>query len=200
MKDSSQLKEMALEALRGNWALAVGGFLIYNLINFTVQAVPVAGPIAALIIGGPLLLGSTYFSLSLARKEETRIELLFDGFNEFSRALVSYLLMVLYIILWTFLLIIPGIIKALAYSQTFYILAEDPTISSEAAINKSMAMMDGHKGDYFVLMLSFIGWAFLCMLTFGIGFLFLIPYIRVTSANFYLSLKESNDGEKVYMT
>ncbi len=108
--------------------------------------------------------------------------------------------MLVYIFLWTLLLVIPGIIKAIAYSQTFYILAEDPTISSEAAINKSMAMMDGHKMDYFVLMLSFIGWALLSILTLGIGFLFLMPYIQVTSANFYLNLKESGEGEKNYMT
>ncbi|MDO7206189.1 DUF975 family protein [Paraclostridium bifermentans] len=51
-------------------------------------------------------------------------------------------------------------------------------------------MMKGHKFDYFVLELSFIGWSILCVLSLGIGFLWLVPYFEITLTNFYLKVKE----------
>ena len=89
------------------------------------------------------------------------------------------------------MLIIPGIIKAIAYSQLFYILAEDPDISAQDALRKSEAMMYGHKWQYFWLVLSFIGWSILCILTLGIGYLWLIPYMNVSFANFYMDVKDN---------
>ena len=86
-------------------------------------------------------------------------------------------------------LFIAGIIAAIAYSQTFYILAEDDTIGSMEALRKSKEMMNGYKWKYFCLGLRFIGWALLCVLTVGIGFLWLSPYIQVSYAKFYEDLK-----------
>jgi uncharacterized membrane protein len=191
MKENSELRAMSIEALKDRWGLAIGGFLIYNIILILLQNIPIAGSLASLIIGGPFLLGVTFFSLNLARKQDTRVEVLFEGFKDFGRALGTYLLMILYIILWTLLLVIPGIIKAISYSQTFYILAEDKSIGAEEAIKKSLTMMDGYKMKYFVLGLSFIGWILLSILTLGIGFLWLIPYMQVTFANFHIELKEN---------
>jgi uncharacterized membrane protein len=191
MKENSELRAMSIEALKDRWGLAIGGFLIYNIILILLQNIPIAGSLACLIIGGPFLLGATFFSLNLARKQDTRVEVLFEGFKDFGRALGTYLLMILYIILWTLLLVIPGIIKAISYSQTFYILAEDKSIGAEEALKKSLTMMDGYKMKYFVLGLSFIGWILLSILTLGIGFLWLIPYMQVTFANFHIELKEN---------
>jgi uncharacterized membrane protein len=191
MKENSELRAMSIEALKDRWGLAIGGFLIYNIMLILLQNIPIAGSLASLIIGGPFLLGVTFFSLNLARKQDTRVEVLFEGFKDFGRALGTYLLMILYIILWTLLLVIPGIIKAISYSQTFYILAEDKSIGAEEAIKKSLTMMDGYKMKYFVLGLSFIGWILLSILTLGIGFLWLIPYMQVTFANFHIELKEN---------
>ncbi|CCI82034.1 hypothetical protein FC41_GL000658 [Lactobacillus hominis DSM 23910 = CRBIP 24.179] len=61
-------------------------------------------------------------------------------------------------------------------------------ITATQAISESRKVMDGHKGELFVLDLSFIGWWLLSILTLGIGFLWLIPYVRVTHANFYRQL------------
>ena len=97
--------------------------------------------------------------------------------------------MILFIFLWMLLLIIPGIIASIAYSQTFYILAEDDTIGSMDALRKSKEMMNGYKWKYFCLVLRFVGWFLLCILTFGIGFLWLSPYIQVSYAKFYEDLK-----------
>jgi uncharacterized membrane protein len=129
------------------------------------------------------------FSLSLSRGENARLEQIFEGFRNYGTVLGAYLLMLLFIFLWMLLLIIPGIIASIAYSQTFYILAEDDTIGSMDALSKSKEMMNGYKWKYFCLVLRFIGWFLLCILTFGIGFLWLSPYINVSNAKFYEDLK-----------
>ena len=89
------------------------------------------------------------------------------------------------------MLIIPGVIKAYSYAMTDFILKDKPEMKNNAAIEKSMAMMDGYKMKLFLLDLSFIGWFILCLFTFGIGFFFLQPYIQVAHAAFYENLKES---------
>ena len=49
--------------------------------------------------------------------------------------------------------------------------------------------MDGHKMELFVLDLSFIGWYLLCVITFGIAFIWVAPYIQATKTNFYNKIK-----------
>ena len=93
--------------------------------------------------------------------------------------------------LWTMLFIIPGIIKAFSYAMTPYILVEHPEMSANQAINESMRLMKGHKFDLFYLYLSFIGWGILSVLTLGIGFLWLIPYMETSQAAFYADVKAS---------
>ena len=78
-------------------------------------------PLAAIVIGGALYLGWHMWSLDVTRNQNFDIQNIFNGFNYFSNSLIAYLLMLVFIFLWTLLLIIPGIIKALAYSQIFYI-------------------------------------------------------------------------------
>jgi len=106
-------------------------------------------------------------------------------------------LMYLFIVLWSFLFIIPGIIKVFSYSMTPYILEENPELSANEAIDRSRAMMKGHKFDLFWLFLSFIGWFFLSLLTLGIGGLWLGPYMQTATAAFYEDVKadyEVNGG------
>ena len=103
----------------------------------------------------------------------------------------------LFIFLWSLLLVIPGIVKAFSYALTPFILEERPELSANEAIDHSRAMMKGHKFDLFWLLLSFIGWGFLCMFTFGIGFLWLTPYMQTSFASFYEDVKadyEVNGG------
>lgn len=183
------LMRMAKESLKGKWGLAVGTYFVYLVILGAIQMIPKAGPIISLLITGPMVLGIATFSLSLSRNQEAKLEQIFTGFKVYGRALGTYLLMVLFILLWMLLLIIPGIIAALSYSMTFYILSDDNTIDANAAIDKSKKMMDGYKWKYFCLILRFLGWALLCVLTLGIGFLWLIPYIQVTMAKFYDDIK-----------
>ncbi len=96
-----------------------------------------------------------------------------------------------YLVLWTLLLIIPGIIKSYAYRMVPYILADNPSIGAKRAIELSNEMTKGEKWKIFVLELSFIGWYLLGLLALGIGILFVMPYEDATKAELYLHLRES---------
>ena len=187
---NSEILKSTRDALTGKWTIAVVTCFLYVAISGVFAGVRELN-IINLIIGGPLAFGATVFSLSIIRNEEATVEQLFVGFKQFGRTLIAYLLMTVYIILWMLLLIVPGIIKAMAYAQTFYIMADDDQINGEDAINKSMAMMDGYKTQYFLLNLRFLLLAILCIFTLGIGYLFLFPYMLVSYAKFYEMVKEN---------
>ncbi|MEI6764636.1 MAG: DUF975 family protein [Bacteroidota bacterium] len=191
---NAELMHMALATLKGKWGLAVGTYLLYYLIISAIQTpgqyFPAAG-IASLILSGPFALGLAYFTLTFSRGKEAKLSMIFLGFNRFGISLGAYLLMVVFTLLWSLLLIIPGIIAAISYSMTFFILADDGTIGAMAAIDKSKQMMYGYKWKYFCLGLRFIGWGLLSILTLGVGLLWLIPYVHVSLAKFYDDIKDA---------
>ena len=187
--ENLSLMQSARESLAGKWGMAVGATLVYIVIVVGVQEVPKLGPIASLIIGGPFSLGISMFSLNIARGRDAQLEQIFDGFKKFGVALGAYIISLVFVLLWMLLLIVPGIIAALSYSMTFYIIADDDSISGYDAMKKSKQMMDGYKMKYFRMCLRFFGWGLLCILTLGIGFLWLIPYMQVSAAKFYDDIK-----------
>jgi len=187
----NEMKDMALAKLENKWGNAALVVLIAMIITGATNFIPGA----SLIIGGPISLGMAIYFLRISRDESVEINNLFDGFKQFGNALGAYLLMLLIIILGFVLLIVPGIIAALALSQTFNIMHDEPNLGPIEAMKKSHEMMKGHRGDYFLLNLSFIGWALLCILTIGIGFLFLAPYASVTNAIFYNNLVDYHNKD-----
>ena len=187
----SELKVRALNSLSGNWGPVIGTYLVYFLVIVTLQYTF----IGAFIAGGALTLGMAIFNLSVSRGNEFRLTQIFDGFKNFVNSMVTYLLSLLYILLWTLLFIIPGIIATYSYSMIFYILADEPELTPSETLKKSKEMMDGYKMDFFLLNLSFIGWAILCLFTLGIGFLWLFPYILITNAKFYEEVRRAYYGD-----
>ena len=186
------LMQMARKSLKDKWGLAIGTFVVYMLIIGAIQTATEFFPLVGLLllaISGPMALGIAIFSINISRNQDARLEQIFQGFNNFNTSLGAYLLMLLFTFLWTLLLIIPGIIAVLSYSMTFYILADDNSIGAMEAIDKSKKMMDGYKWKYFCLGLRFIGWSLLCILTLGIGFLWLLPYMQVSMVKFYDDIK-----------
>jgi uncharacterized membrane protein len=181
--DNKEITTKARESLSNQWNLAIGTFFVFLLISGL-------GNEVSLLIGGAMQLGASIFALNIARGKKAEFSQLFDGFKNFANSLVANLLMIVFILLWMLLLIIPGIIAAIAYSQTFFIMADDKKISGSDAIKKSKQMMMGHKGKYFMLCLRFSGWFILSILTLGIGFLWLVPYVSVSMANFYDAVKK----------
>lgn len=81
--------------------------------------------------------------------------------------------------------IVGMIVMYFSYALTYYVMIENPEYSVSQAMKESKNLMKGHKLDLFLLWLSFIGWAILALLTFGIGFLWLSPYMSTTTAHFY---------------
>lgn len=205
---SKQIKQLALASLRDNWGKGVLLSFLYFLITFIpefiIEILLIPYPeweyaarynlisIAISIILIPFGVSLSLSYITLIRESKLPVEELFTGFKylSFLRALGLTILQSIYIFLWFLLLIIPGIIKSLSYSQAMYILRDRPELSVNKAITESRKMMKGHKWRYFCLNLSFIGWAFLCILTLGIGFLWLGPYFLTAHAHFYEDLRD----------
>ena len=191
--ENKVLMANARESLRGFWGLAIGALIIYVLVFCVVGLFPVIGTIATYIIVGPMTVGGVRFTLAVSRKGKPEIGQLFSGFDRFGTHLAAYLLQTIFVALWTLLLIIPGIIAALSYSMTYFIIAEDSSISASEAIRKSKKMMKGNKWKLSCLGFRFIGWLLLAILSFGIGFLWVGPYMYVSYAQFYDDLKTLED-------
>lgn len=163
--------------------------LIYMAIAGVLSNIPWIGLMAYIFIIPVLEWGAYMVFYDVLHERKVVINTLFGGFNDYMRVWGTMLLMSVYTFLWTLLLIVPGIIKACSYAMTPFILREQPELSYNAAIEKSMAMMEGNKMKFFLLCLSFIGWALLCVLTLGIGCLFLVPYVYTSYVAFYEDLK-----------
>lgn len=187
-KNSKYFRELGWKQLQERWSEPV----IYSLVYLIITGV-VSGSFSVLA----LLLLPMGYSYSVAflndirnGKEPFKVETLFDGYKDFMRIFGTTLLMNVYIFLWTLLFIFPGIIKSISYSQTYYVLKDNPELKFNEAIERSMEMMEGHKMQYFLLMLSFIGWIILIILTCGILSLWVTPYMNATFANYYEYVKE----------
>lgn len=196
-----EIKAMAKEQLKGNIGAIFVVLLIIAVISGLASVVagliPGIGAIALIVfISAPFELSVVMIFLNLTKGKSPEIKDTFSGYEDFFSAFKVIFFASLFSFLWSFLFIIPGIIKAISYSMSMYILAENKGMSALDAINKSKKMMDGHKMDYFILGLSFIGWFLLVYITLGIAAIWVAPYMETTFANFYNKLKE-NTEEKV---
>lgn len=138
------------------------------------------------ILGSVASIGYSKFNLDLVdRQKEPEVGTLFAFFGHWKTAVVSGLLRFLYVFLWSLLFIIPGIVAGYSYYMTPYILAEHPELTASEAIEQSKALMYGNRFRLFCLEFSFIGWDLLCVLSLGIGYLWLTPYKQAAIAAFY---------------
>ena len=200
MGTSQDYKNRALANLEGKWGTAAIASLIYFVVSQGVSyafTMPMGNNMTMsystqglwTLLCLPLSWGFAIYFLNLIRNEDIRYERLFDGYKDFVRLFLAGFLVTLAVFIGILLFIVPGIIIAMMFSQTEYILKDDKEISAADAIMKSMRMMEGHKAELFWLIFSFIGWFILACLTLGIGFLFLAPYFNTTMAHYYEDLK-----------
>lgn len=188
-------------------------------------AVSIANGVAGIFTFGPMNYGSAKFFLYAQRGKKVDIDMIGDGFTSYGKTFLTGLLLVVFIFLWSLVIIVPQIIssvclvwirmdmaqtivppilaltccaimlimcwlpivKSLSYSMTFYVMV-DFNLSGTEAISKSVELMKGYKAKLFRLGLSFFGWYLLSSLTFGIGAIFLAPYVQATVAEFYAEL------------
>lgn len=144
---------------------------------------------AQFVLGGVVSLGlCTYLLQQYDRSAPLEFKTLFSKFDIFLNAFVLKLLTNLFVVLWSLLFVIPGIVKSYSYAMAPFLMTENPHMTANQAITASRRMMHGHKWQLFCLDLSFIGWNILCLFTLGIGILFLNPYQNAARAAFYRQL------------
>lgn len=189
MKSRKEIKEIAKDAFYRQYWLCVGANVIVMALCSVLSGISLG--VAAFILVPSLVIGLNFFSVAMYRGDATSLEDIFrEGFDNFGRKLGGYLWMELFIYLWSLLFVIPGIIKAISYALTPYILADCKNVRATDALKLSMRMMEGHKWEYFVLGLSFIGWTLLTSLTCGLLYVFYVgPYMNNTFAGYYAERK-----------
>lgn len=185
----------ARSLLKGKWKQAVLVVFVYMVITIIPGSIPKIGWIFNLIIGGPIAFGLSYYFLSFTRGKDPVLEDLFKGFTMFGRTLIAYLFIMIFTVLWTLVLIVPGIIAAISYSMTFYIMADNDGMSGQDAISGSKELMQGNKYRYFCFLGRFTGWFLLGILSAGIGFLWIVPYFMTSNAGFYETLVQAGNNQ-----
>ena len=155
---------------------------------FIIGAIAVVWSLVILVLGGAVSLGYAKFNLNLVDGQPSRFDDLFSEFHRSWPAFCLQFLMGLFVFLWSLLFIIPGILAAFSYSMATYIMAENPDMTAREAIAASKEMMRGNRWRLFCLGFSFIGWSLLCVLTLGIGTLWLRPYEEAAPAAVYRDL------------
>lgn len=217
MQLNSELRAQARERLEGQW----GTFVLMTFLMLVIQTIlQIPGYIGSLLevlspenvlaslsfsnisnilslLALPLSWGLTASLLRNHREESVDLENLFDGFRggRYTRVFCALFLVNLFTFLWALLLIIPGIMKAFSYALTPYILLDEPELTARQAITRSCEIMQGRRWKLFCLYLSFIGWGILSLLTFGIGFLWLVPYMNASIAAFYEDARAEYEAE-----
>lgn len=144
--------------------------------------------LVTLFLSGIMAMGQYRVFLTLVDSKKASTDELFSYFRGWTRmwqAFKAVLLPSIYAMLWSLLLIVPGIVKSFSYAMTYFILLDNPDYTVNRAITESRKLMDGRKKDLFLLYLSFIGWLLLGAITFGLAFLWVVPYMTTASAHFY---------------
>ncbi|TRZ36553.1 DUF975 family protein [Niallia circulans] len=203
------LKREALNTLRGKWGASVLLTVIVFAISGMIPAffeVPLSGgfeawllqdttPIGATLVSTlisllllPLSIALMWYFLDLLRGNGPKISDVFNPYKDLGiglKIIGTSIMQSIFLFLWFLLLFVPGVIKSISYSQTYYLLRDNPELSIFEAITESRKRMVGLKWNYFLLCLSFIGWGLLAIITFGIGLLWLMPYMSTTFSAFY---------------
>ena len=185
----AELKAAAKEQIKGN----IGMLFLCGLIIFGIALacafIPMVGGVASFLVTPPLSLGVCMIYLGLTEGKKAEVGTLFQGFQSFGKSIWLSILVAVFTFLWTLLLYIPGIIKGLSYSMAFYVLADNPEMTAREALRESKEIMHGHKWELFVLQLSFILWMILGVFTLGFAYIYVVPYMSTTVANFYQKIK-----------
>ena len=192
-----ELKEAAKAQIKGKIGILFVCYLIIFGISIAAGLVPVVGAIVSIVITPALGLGLIRIYLGLTKGEGVEVSTLFSGFSSLGKALWLSILIGVFTFLWSLLLYIPGIIKALSYSMAMYVLADNPEMTAREALRESKIIMHGHKWELFVLSLSFILWSLLGVVTIGIAYVYVIPYMSTTIANFYQKIKRQPQVEEI---
>ena len=195
------IKEGAKEVLdKYFWKIFKASFFVYVIMALSMLLVDklldsktLMYDVASLfrvIIFMPLSVGLIRYILKIIRDEEVKFDEIFVYYDR--RIFIVFgvgFLVSLISVLWAFLFIVPGVIAYLSYSFCNYILVDNDDMNVMEILAESKRLTDGYKGDIFLFILSFVGWYLLSIFTFGIVFIYVIPYSSVSYAMYYEELK-----------
>ena len=190
----AELKMAAKQQIKGKigilFVITLVIAVISGIASVVLGLIPVVGSLAATVIVTPAFaLSVVRIYLNVVKGNAPELNDAFTGFDDFWAAFKVTFLVGLFTFLWSLLFVIPGIIKSISYSMSMYVLAENKGKPALECIAESKKMTEGHKMELFVLALSFIGWAFVGAITFGIAYIWITPYMQATMTNAYNYLK-----------
>ena len=201
--NNSEIRNVTKETLKGKYKYVMLPFILATLLlglaqsqdlysnlyeSYGLSYVFTIGSIALFIVG-PISIGLATYSLSIVNEEDYSYNQIATGFKYFFKALFLYLLFNISVLIGTILLIIPGVVIFLMFSQIFYITAENPQIGVIDAFKKSASLMKNKKLQYLGLGLRYILFFILGVFTLGIWWLWLTPQMYVSFAIFYKELQ-----------
>lgn len=199
MFDRKKYKKAALASLKGQWldsCLLSVICLAISALAFCIGAF--TGMIIFSGITGILTVAfSCVFLKYLSNGEAVSFNSFLDSLGtHWLPSMLGALWCLLWTFLWSLLFFIPGVVKFYSYSLMFFVIAENPKIGVEKAMNISKILTRGHKADLFALHLSFLGWWIVCLCTSGVGFIALFPYFKMTNLHAYFDLKQMAFNER----
>lgn len=180
------IKDETREALVGNRLMLILVFIVYAAINTVLGRFYIGFIFLPVFMAGFYLLHKVFL-----QEKSINIENLFHFFKDLNHALKLlgvYLLVTLFVAIGLALLIVPGIILGLQYSQALYIMADNKEMTVWEALERSKELMHGHKGEFFKVILTIFGHLLLGIITLGIYLVYIIPYINCLLVNYYLHL------------
>lgn len=143
------------------------------------------------LLANPIEVGGKRFFQRNANDPTAQFSTLFEGFQDYGRVLVTMLVRDVFVLLWSLLLVVPGVMKAYSYRLVPYLVKDRPELSPMEVLAESEALMRGNRWQAFVLDLSFIGWIILGVVTLNLGNIFWTnPYMNATDAELYRTLTQ----------
>jgi len=199
--ENNQIMKEAQESLKGKWGISIAACLTAGVITIMITILggylineDWGGNLLSLFVTPPIGVGLALFFLNIHSGNKLEINTIFNPFKDvWLNSVLAYFMMIVIILIGFILFIIPGVIATLMFSQVFYIIAEDYKIDPYNALVKSKKMMEGNKWKLFKIMLRILLLAIVCILTLGIGFIWLAPYQNAVYAKFYNVVKEGKD-------
>ena len=194
-----QLQQTSREIVSGSFSLyddlSLGDTIAYGMHTLAPYVTPFlfGGLLFSLLVVFPLQVGADRFFLESRPGYKAPFGCIGHGFaKNYGNVFLTGLFKWLFTLLWTLLFIIPGIIRSFGYFAVPYILAENPNLNYDRALQLSLQMTQGYKWDLFVLQLSFLGWFLLSGITFNlVGIFYVNPYYQATLAEAYRFLREN---------
>ena len=186
---------MLVIAMLSGGVSIIGTVLGLNSLSMTGSGL---STVVSVLLVAPLTYGFSMLLLSYVRDEKPEESALLtswkNAIENYTNIVVTYVLYVLILSLIALpTLLIGSFILSLAYAMVPFILKDHPEYSAREALRASRHMMRGHKFDLFVLTLSFIGWFLLCLITFGLAYLWVGPYLTTAYAHFYEDIKPQEE-------